>query len=61
MGEQGSVTNAPMRVAERKALMVAVKRCPDVRQWSPLLLGLIPEEEAEPLEDHLSSCDDCLH
>jgi len=50
-----------MRVAERKALMVAVKRCPDVRQWSPLLLGLIPEEEAEPLEDHLSSCDDCLH
>jgi WD40 repeat protein len=40
--------------------MVPTSACPDARQWQRLLLGQIPEEESEALEQHLSACGACL-
>ncbi len=36
-----------------------IKTCPDEKTLSLLLLGKLPELQAEKLEEHLLRCDDC--
>jgi hypothetical protein len=40
--------------------MVATSACPDVQQLQRLLLGELPQDETQTLEEHLSGCSFCL-
>jgi WD40 repeat protein len=40
--------------------MVLMSSCPDAQRLQQLLLGQIPDHEAEALESHLSECGHCL-
>jgi hypothetical protein len=39
--------------------MTSASTCPEVRDWQRLLAGLVSEEEAGPLEQHLEACVAC--
>jgi serine/threonine protein kinase len=40
--------------------MATISSCPDRQQLELLLLGRMPDAEAERLEEHVSQCGDCL-